>query len=60
VLDLALLLLLFFAVVIVLGFGIGWGIRAAAYHILASGIERDMTDLRRRISEARAKPARDT
>jgi hypothetical protein len=33
----------------------GWAIRWAAYDILVSGIERDIADLRRRISEARSK-----
>ena len=53
--DLMVRLILSCAIAVLIGFMFGWAIRWAAYDILVSGIERDIADLRRRISEARSK-----
>ncbi|MGE3143657.1 MAG: hypothetical protein AB7L65_10080 [Hyphomonadaceae bacterium] len=41
-----------------IGFALGWQIRAAAHAVLADGIERDIDELRRRVGEAHVRRAR--
>lgn len=50
-------LILFLAAGLI-GFALGWQIRAAAHAVLANGIERDLAELRRRIGEAQVRRAR--
>lgn len=41
-----------------IGFAIGWRLRAAAHGLVAQAIERDLDDLRRRVGEAHVRQAR--
>lgn len=43
----------------VIGFAIGWRMRAAQHGILVNGVERDIEQLRTRVEEAHVRRARD-
>jgi hypothetical protein len=41
----------------IIGFALGWRLRAAAHAMLFRGVERDVEDLRRRLGEAHVRRA---
>jgi hypothetical protein len=41
----------------VIGFALGWRVRAATHGVVMRGVERDVEDLRRRLGEAHVRRA---
>ncbi|MDX2238090.1 MAG: hypothetical protein NW203_11050 [Hyphomonadaceae bacterium] len=50
--------LLLLAAAGVIGFAMGWRLRAASHDVLVRGIRRDLNDLTRRVGEAQVRRAR--
>jgi hypothetical protein len=40
-----------------IGFALGWRVRAASHAMIVRGVERDLEDLRRRLGEAHVRRA---